>query len=588
MSKTIQFTILAFISLLTSLSVLSPPGFVSMLEEWSWDQLYLFRGPKKQSAAVTILLITETSIQPYGFRYPVPRKLLADIVNKVNNKGAKVIGLDILLDRYHLAEHDISLAEALKNAQGKVVLASANLAVQETTGKNLPEILPEFKQGNEEGYVMVANDSRDVAKWMGVVGPAANNTRSFAEEIVRLYTGDYPKLRGVIRDIDQTSWVRINFRGYPSRLETQHPAFRVFEAHALDEIPDIMIKDTIVLIGGGLEEAGDAYKTPFSYDGNGYLPAFGVDICANTIDMMLENDYLVHPPGSILYILSVILLCLAGWFFSRFKVFKALLLFFLLQLVMFGLVMGFFMWFGVMLPMITLISSLTIIFISQQFISHRSIRAYANMMAVRWGIVQTQLHESRKKLTEADTEIQKKENTISSQSIQLSGLEKNIQTANEMIEHKDLSIQSRDEQIKKLKQDLEEHQKQKDKYYIHLKNRDKKKSMDLLVNSIDSIVWIEAKGKDCLMHTQKKDEPVDLFDISLGFIDHVFSRYLMRIHNSYAINKNQVVRVEKTSRYYILHLLGGLSKKVSESYFNKPKVNEFIQGRLNADLFTTT
>jgi len=129
--------------------------FLDMVELRTYDLRFLMRGPEKPSNAVVMAVIDEKSLDKEG-RWPWPRSKIADLIDKLNKDGAKVIGFDIgflepdensnlkLIDQFEnqidrlkiknnklldflkkgkaKADNDLALAKAIKNSSAAVVL----------------------------------------------------------------------------------------------------------------------------------------------------------------------------------------------------------------------------------------------------------------------------------------------------------------------------------------------------------------------------------------------------------------------------------------------------------------------------------
>ncbi len=67
------------------------------LELGTRDTLMRVRGIRPTSGNIVIVAIDDTSFQWTKYEWPWPRAYLAQIVNAVNQGGARVVGLDILL-----------------------------------------------------------------------------------------------------------------------------------------------------------------------------------------------------------------------------------------------------------------------------------------------------------------------------------------------------------------------------------------------------------------------------------------------------------------------------------------------------------
>lgn len=281
------------------------------------DWRFLFRGPWGQrSANVVLVLIEEEARLPY--RSPIPRQHLAQVIEHLAQ--ARLIGLDILLDQPSFdQEGDARLRQAL--AKGNNVVAVSYL-------KEGREYRPDPYFGDallDYGYSSFATDADvEVVRW-GTVSREVDGGRalSLAGCMYAHYLGlDTAQLRaGMENAAFPTSRVAINFSGPPTavyrRAGDLPGGFVVCPSHqvAAGVYPPAFFKDKIVLVGTGLFDAPDRFRTPFFAAVYGYEKTLGVEIHAQFLRTLLQKDPL--------------------WFFSKSW---ELLLVFGLALVMAGVV----------------------------------------------------------------------------------------------------------------------------------------------------------------------------------------------------------------------------------------------------------
>jgi len=301
-------TVFVFISQLEEVKNLLAP-----LEDRVIDYQFLIRGQvSSDNDLIRIILIDEDStMAAYGYQSPTPRPLLTSLVNHLIAKDVAVVGIDILLDRpSYWAEEDKKLADAFKNADGRVVLATAashedNEQTDEAR-KKMFRPLPEFAAHTLSGYSQILESAGGVARQLSL---GNSGMPSFVGQVyARFLGGDLPFF-----DLNQTNilkgtWVDINYQGPPSRLEQEGNAiFPVFSAEEVEFLPAKIFKDKVVFIGSGIDALGDIFLTPFSTSANGYLPAYGVELHALVMDMLVKQNYLISLSD---FELKVILFCL--------------------------------------------------------------------------------------------------------------------------------------------------------------------------------------------------------------------------------------------------------------------------------------
>jgi class 3 adenylate cyclase/CHASE2 domain-containing sensor protein len=87
-------------------------------------RISLFGAVMPERQDIVIIAVDEASLARFPFRSPVNRRFLANVVQELDRRGAKVIALDILLDRPTVPEDDAALAMALGAAEAAVVLVT--------------------------------------------------------------------------------------------------------------------------------------------------------------------------------------------------------------------------------------------------------------------------------------------------------------------------------------------------------------------------------------------------------------------------------------------------------------------------------
>ncbi len=267
--------------------------FLGRLENRTVDYRFLIRGPEQytEQVPIVLVLIDNESAMDYGYRSPTPRVLVADLVKQLHSKGARVIGIDVLLDRSYNPEEDAILRDAFKEAGKKVVLVT-ELVPPSNTGEGKEEltILPEFKKLTTQGFSVSKSEGDDFHRWVNLY--PYGHQKPFAWQVYRLYTGRPPEFPPRLHISPEKPWIYLNFPGPPTRLESEYPNFTPIAALEVAFIPSFFFKDKIVLIGSSIEDLGDTFLSSFSTQKNNYRPMFGVEFHAISVGMMLRNDYI--------------------------------------------------------------------------------------------------------------------------------------------------------------------------------------------------------------------------------------------------------------------------------------------------------
>ena len=126
-SPTIITTAIAIILIALQMLALLPDVSTPLVgtELSARDMLMRLRPAPQRSGQVVIVGIDDTSFNWTGYRWPWPRTYLAKIVDRLNQAGAKVVGLDVFLfEPDSDAQGDIALAGAFSNANASVGVAN--------------------------------------------------------------------------------------------------------------------------------------------------------------------------------------------------------------------------------------------------------------------------------------------------------------------------------------------------------------------------------------------------------------------------------------------------------------------------------
>ena len=76
-------------------------GLAQGLDHWSTDLQIATLSPRRpaQYPRIALIVITDRTLQDRPYTSPIDRQLIADLVERLDAAGAKVIGLDIVFDR---------------------------------------------------------------------------------------------------------------------------------------------------------------------------------------------------------------------------------------------------------------------------------------------------------------------------------------------------------------------------------------------------------------------------------------------------------------------------------------------------------
>jgi len=226
------------------------------LDAWAYDWLLRVRhiagaGPHPPAdIPIRIVGIDDAAAREFAYLSPVPRGYLGNVLVKLRDAGARLIVLDVLLDRASYPEEDAALVEAVGQA-GNVVLAqtvasSGNLA---SSG-----VLPAFRDSALAlGAVDVSLDRDNVLRRMRTAVPASPRAVPFVAMVAARQLQPDPPDYG-------SQPVLINYAGPPGR------AFPVLSTQQLlqDQVDLGVLRDSVVFVGSTFRAGGDSVATPLS------------------------------------------------------------------------------------------------------------------------------------------------------------------------------------------------------------------------------------------------------------------------------------------------------------------------------------
>lgn len=330
--------ILLFLQLSASLTDASSP--LQNLELGARDAIMRLRGTRPPSGEVVIVAIDDLSLKWTGLQWPWPRAYLAEIVDQLNAAGAKVVGLDIFLfESSSDPAGDEALAHALEESNAAVVVMQIfrdPLQAGAVT-RNLPlQIIRESLDGM--GITSLERDKDAISRSLQAYDFFGDEIHfNWAFELARLYLGSEPPAEATSTGLTfnsqrvplQRGDLIVNLRG-PAGTFPTYSVTALMEGDVLAQNPDAF-RDKVVLIGATTLTLQDLYPTPFSTQ----VLTPGVEIVANTVEMLINGEYLREsPPWANL--LAILLAAILAAFISRSKQPS-------LTIVYLGLAMGFYM-----------------------------------------------------------------------------------------------------------------------------------------------------------------------------------------------------------------------------------------------------
>lgn len=260
------------------------------------------RVTRPPSESIVIVAIDEQSLSQYG-QWPWPRRVHADLIDKLSIGGARAIGFDIIIAEpgRQNGQDDILLAEAVARS-GRVIMPV--FAEWNPAGSSLhltKPIEPVTKGVAELGHVDFELDSDGIMRRTFLrAGIGHPEWDAFSLSMLRLaYPDRLQSLPGTRnRSLDTAvpgNWVRdyeilLPFAGKPGHY--RQISYAEFLAPEFDPTA---VKGKFVLVGTTASGLSDSLPTPVSGES---VPMSGVEINANLLDT-LENGLAIVPMGTI-------------------------------------------------------------------------------------------------------------------------------------------------------------------------------------------------------------------------------------------------------------------------------------------------
>jgi adenylate cyclase len=265
------------------------------LEDQTLDWRFFFRGPQEVRADDIVLVLVEEEAE-LDYRSPIPRRHLAQVVEHLS--GARLIGLDILFDKPSFdREGDQRLRQAL--AQHGRAIAVSYLAGGE---EHFPH--PYFREVLlDVGYsTLLAGAAEETVRrgllvsqvkggWaLSLAGALA--AHAVGVELAVLRSAAASSLLG--HPVEQP--LLINFSGPPNAVYRRGDrplpgGFAVCPSHLVvaGVYPPEYFAGKIALIGTGLADAPDRFRTPFFSEAYGYEKMLGVEIHAHLLRTLMQR-----------------------------------------------------------------------------------------------------------------------------------------------------------------------------------------------------------------------------------------------------------------------------------------------------------
>lgn len=249
--------------------------FLAGLENSAADiRIAALQPPQPQSKDIVVAAITEETVTQFPYRSPVDRAFLAQLLQHLERKGARLIVLDVLFDQATEPDKDEALKEAMRAL--KVPLVVSYISTPGIVNEEQLAYLNDFVPEKFRGAANLATDPFDGAvRWIFPGQTRANEPKGLARKAAERAGID-------------TSAEQVEIAWKPSQ-DSQTPAFAAYPSHAVAVLPDEWFAGKIVLVGAMLSIT-DRHRTPMAVlydDERGQMP--GVMVQAHSIAQHVER-----------------------------------------------------------------------------------------------------------------------------------------------------------------------------------------------------------------------------------------------------------------------------------------------------------
>lgn len=318
--------------------------FAPSLSAASANALFRLRGELEPPDDVLIVAIDDRSLQRVG-RWPWPRSVMADALDKISAARPRAVGLDIIYAEPSTEVDDRRLEEAVRNS-GRVVLPAQLMRVGgEVVDRSGAIVWLRPVMGDAAAAVGHAHVSPDVdgisrGVQLSKADDAGTRLWAFGLEVVglaeRIPVEDFEEKAGVLRfgpyeiplreeeaagseipgvRLTRPNEMLINYAGPAS--------FRRYSiADVLDgQVPTGAFTDKIVLVGAVAPSMGDARISPFMHYSANERQAGqempGVEVHANIINTIRRGLWLRHVPEAYGFLIALGIIFLTALVISR-------------------------------------------------------------------------------------------------------------------------------------------------------------------------------------------------------------------------------------------------------------------------------
>ncbi|MCR4297945.1 MAG: adenylate/guanylate cyclase domain-containing protein [Gallionella sp.] len=256
------------------------------------DSMMVASASNKSAFPITVAGIDEASFAELKLQWPWPRRLHAELIDRLAAAGAAIIVFDVVFAEPSNKEDDEYFADSIRRA-GNVVLA-ADRVYRESSGVRQWQRLdpyPAFTEaGAQVGLATVALDADLVIRQIPVSGDALWRT------VIARLTQQYPEITPSL-GISPGSLIRYAGGDHTFPYISYHEIVK-----PTGSIPADFFKGQVVIVGRDIKASpdvesaqADLFATPFLASTGWLMP--GAEVHANIIETVLGNNSITRLSG---------------------------------------------------------------------------------------------------------------------------------------------------------------------------------------------------------------------------------------------------------------------------------------------------
>ena len=245
-----------------------------------------------QDKNIVVVAINEDTVTQFKYRSPVDREFLSNLLMNLDKKGAKAIGLDILIDQATEEKKDALLRQTIRDLKTPIVVSYSN--TPNIVNEDQLKYLNDFISEKNRGTANLATDPFDGSvRWTYPGEADLSEPKGFARRLA--------EVAGIKTE---NKLIEIAWR---SRPDVETPPFATYPANTVGVLPAQWFKDKVVLIGAVLSIT-DRHQTPYAVvdqgGEDGMMP--GIMIQAHSLSQLLDGR--PEPEFSVVWSKVIILL----------------------------------------------------------------------------------------------------------------------------------------------------------------------------------------------------------------------------------------------------------------------------------------